>query len=307
MAFMIDAGWMEVLIGAVALVVSIVLYRLAKKRKSLSYEVLSESPLVSISEEIKGNLQVLYNGEPAENIHLLLVKFVNDGNVPIAAADFERPLKLQFKDGSNIISAEKAQVTPENLNPSININGQAITVEPVMLNAGDSFAVRILMSQYGGGFDVDARVLGIKSVEMPSRRDRKLMLRVAEYAVLPLTALTGGALIIMLLASLIEIKNFILPPPPNVKAITADRYVLREREYTRLDASVEPSITGAKYEWSAERGKVFNTPKEGVAEYFAPDAAGPDTVTLKVTDKEGRTGTKSFPIQILPAEPAPTP
>src|SRR5436305_3835778 len=121
MGVLIDAGWIGAIASGVGAIVAIIIFLFSREKKSLSYEILSESPLISISDEIKGSLQVLFNGEPIENVHLFLVKFINDGNVPIAAGDYERQLTIIFTDDSKIISAECVQTIPSNLSPTISI------------------------------------------------------------------------------------------------------------------------------------------------------------------------------------------
>jgi hypothetical protein len=303
MAFLIDAGWVEVIVGALALILSLVIYRLSRKKKSLSYEVLSESPLISISDEIKDSLQVLFNGKPVENIHLLLVKFVNDGNVPVAANDYERPLTLRFKDASTVIFADKIQVTPDNLTPSINISDQNVIVEPIMLNASDSFTIKVLISQYSGKFAVDARVLGIKSIQTPPKSDRKIKITLAAVsaAALVMLAVIGSAV----LGQLSQAKRLLSSGPPHISKINAQGVFLKPGGGTLVTSTISNITRGLKYQWSALRGKVSNTNVDQTIIYNAPDVPGRDIVTLTITDDIGRTDTESIFVTISLDAPPP--
>ena len=257
MAFLIDAGWISAITSVIAIILTLLIYFITRKKKSLSYEVLSESPLISISDEIKSGLQVLYNGKPVENIHLCLIKFMNDGNVPIAANDYERPLTLSFGDPSSLVYVEKMQVTPSNLTLHIDVSGQAITVAPIMLNPGDSFTVKALINQYGGEFDVDARVLGVKSIYTPPKSDRKIKVRLAAVSAvsLVLLAVIGSALLGQLSAA----NRFLFSGPPHISRVNALGVFLRPGGGTLITGSVTNNARVVKYEWGALRGKVSNT------------------------------------------------
>jgi hypothetical protein len=74
----------------VALMVSVTIFFAEKKRKELSYEILSHSEILSATEEIEGKLKILFKGEVVRNVHLLIVKLINSGNTPITSTDYER-------------------------------------------------------------------------------------------------------------------------------------------------------------------------------------------------------------------------
>jgi subtilisin-like proprotein convertase family protein len=172
LSFVGSAEWIGAVASIIAVGLSITLYLLTRKRKALSYEVLSEYPLVSIAAEIKGDLQVLYGGRPVENVHLLLVKFFNSGNVPITSSDFERPITLQLRDKSKVLSAERVKASPDNLNVSLRIEDKVVTVEPALMNGGDFFTAKVLVGQYSGSFHVDARIVGVKSIRVVRRQSQ---------------------------------------------------------------------------------------------------------------------------------------
>src|SRR5688500_12158935 len=84
------------ILGLVALVATIIIYLLQRRKKSLVYEVVTSAPLLSMSDEVKGKVQILYEGSPVQLVHLLIINIFNDGNLGIQASDFERPLVFQF-------------------------------------------------------------------------------------------------------------------------------------------------------------------------------------------------------------------
>ena len=156
--------------SVIAVILTVIIYFLTRKKKVLSYEVLSESSLVSVHDEIKPKLQISYDGNPVENVHLLLLKFINSGNVPITKADFERPITLRLKENSTVLSAVRVKASPDNLTVSIEVGEQLLSFEPVLMNGGDYFTAKILIGQYSGSFNVDARIVGVKSIRVVRRQ-----------------------------------------------------------------------------------------------------------------------------------------
>ena len=77
-------------IALAALVVSIYVFFLQKRRKSVCYQVLTDANLLTIDEEIKGNIKILFDGTPIQNASLVILRITNDGNIPIASTDFRK-------------------------------------------------------------------------------------------------------------------------------------------------------------------------------------------------------------------------
>jgi hypothetical protein len=106
LSLIVDAGWIGAIASLVAVIVTVILFFVARRRKSLSYQVMTENPLISIDDEIKGRLQLLLDDEPVQNVHLLLIKFCNDGNTAISTSDYERPITIKVTGDSKVLSAQ---------------------------------------------------------------------------------------------------------------------------------------------------------------------------------------------------------
>ena len=165
MAFLRDEVWQFIgaFFGLVAIIVTIVLYRTQRRRKALSYEIISRTPLLSIGDEIKGKLQILFDGKPVQDIHLIVLKIINSGNVPIVSTNYERPVNLSFGENSWILTAEVSETDPEDLRATVNIENAKVALEPVLLNGGDSITLKLLVSQLGE-INVDGRIVGVKDI-----------------------------------------------------------------------------------------------------------------------------------------------
>lgn len=165
--FLRDPFWQFV--GAVfalaTLAASVVFYFLQRTRKALSYEVVSRTSLMSVKEEVKGRVQILFDGTPVSDAHMIIMRVTNAGNVPIVPSDFLRPVKFGFGETVQILSAEVMETNPDNIEHSVEVDTGAVMLTPVLLNGGDSITLKVLLAQYEGEIDVDGRIVGVKHVQ----------------------------------------------------------------------------------------------------------------------------------------------
>ncbi len=105
--------------GVITLVLGVVTLYLARRRKLLTYEILSVTPLAAIKDDIGGRVQILFDLEPANDAQLLLVKFTNSGNLPIIFTDYERPVRVVLNKGVRILTAGITEVFPSSLNVTV--------------------------------------------------------------------------------------------------------------------------------------------------------------------------------------------
>ena len=223
-AILRDQVWQFVgaFFGLVAIIVSIVLYRTQRRRKALSYEIISRTSLLSIEDEIKGKLEIFFNGKPVQDVHLIVFKIINSGNVPIVSTDYERPLKLNFGE-AQVLTAEVAETNPNNLQVSVKIEetpfvskGRLVTelqpvtvwgttkvvLEPVLLNSEDSITFKFLVSRLDE-ISVDGRIVGVKDIKATARQAQNLFQSLGGVvAKLGIGALLVGVSIIVLSAVL---------------------------------------------------------------------------------------------------------
>jgi hypothetical protein len=152
-------------VGVTAIIVSIILYLKQRQRKALSYEIVSSIPLLSMEEEVKERLQILFNNKPVQKVYLVIVRIVNSGNVPITSADYEIPVSFCFHEDTKVLTAEISETNPENLRASLVIENTKIILTPILLNSGDSITIKMLVSQFDGQISVDGRIIGVKRIQ----------------------------------------------------------------------------------------------------------------------------------------------
>jgi hypothetical protein len=161
-----DPVWQFIgaVLAAIAIGIAILIYFRQRRRKRLGYQILANTPVLTVDEQIRGKIKVSYEDIPVRNLQLLLLKFSNTGNVPIATADFERPLSISFGSEAKILSSEVIASRPSDLSPSISATGDGIALAPLLLNPNDYFTIKALVSERQGGVSITARIIGVERV-----------------------------------------------------------------------------------------------------------------------------------------------
>jgi hypothetical protein len=306
--YLTDPDWLAAIAAIISIIIVVIVYFAGKAKKSLSYEVLSENPLISIDNEIKGKLQILLDGKPIENVHLLLIRIINDGKVPITANDYERPVTLKFSKSSNILSAEHVGAEPANLVSKPTIHDGIVTLEPVLMNSGDLFTIKVLVGEYTGPVDVDGRIAGVKNICIGRKQGLTTRRRV----------LIASGAAIMLLGAVVLIKASLtdqLPPPPEILSVDADITNLKPNQETNIVAKVN-GTGDLRFQWYAGPGQIEGSGP--VARYSSPSVLNYSTefvqVWVYVTDSWGRQtrapgilSVSGTPQQPTPIKPKPRP
>lgn len=201
-----DPMWqfIGVVIGIIALIITFLFWK-QRQRKALSYEILSNTPLLSIEEKIKGKLQIIFDGNSVENVHLIEVKLVNSGNEPIKPSDYERPINLTFGEDSRVLTSEVIETIPDNLKMELYTDEKSVKLSPILLNGGDSFTLKMIVSQFKIGDDdikVDGRIAGVKKITLPDE-SRLLIILMVSGVLLSIIGFVG-----------LIINKQTTPPPP---------------------------------------------------------------------------------------------
>ena len=166
-----DAIWQFIgaVIGVLAIFASIYIFLRQRSKKSLAYEVITQTELLSIKDEIKGKVQVLFEGQAVQNVHLISMQIFNDGNVSIRASDFERPIRFSFGNRAIVLSADITDVKPKTLKPIMSTESNCIVIDPLLVNSGDAIYITLLLTQHDGTIKLDTRIEGVHEIKSGSR------------------------------------------------------------------------------------------------------------------------------------------
>lgn len=146
-------------------------YTTFRPRKRMAYQVLAQTPLVSVEPDVKDKFQFIYDGQPVIEPYLLLVKITNNGNVPITNSDFVNPISIVFDGQTKIIKAEIIESAPQNLHPTLLIppaisdKKTRVVLEPTLWNHDDYIVVKLILSGfYNREIKVDTRIIGVQEI-----------------------------------------------------------------------------------------------------------------------------------------------
>lgn len=159
----VSIEFFALVVTIITALIPIILYIRTRKKRSLSYDIVSRIPLLSIDKEIGKDLQIFYKEKRVQQMHLIEVNIINSGNVAIKANDFEGKISLNFGNKAQIFTSEITKTNPSNLNPTIKINNNTLFLEPLLLNSGDSISIKSLVENFSEIL-VQGRVVDIKQI-----------------------------------------------------------------------------------------------------------------------------------------------
>jgi hypothetical protein len=153
------------LLAAIAIGLTIVLYRRGKARKAVTC-VLSSTSLVSVRSEARGKIEIVYEGHPVGGVHLVSFSLANSGNVPVVRDDFERALIVELGPGATPLedTIEVKEKRPSDLHPNVYADGSRLILDPLLLNPGDSFSIAALVRDFTGPLTIDGRIAGVSKL-----------------------------------------------------------------------------------------------------------------------------------------------
>lgn len=157
-------NFIAVVVGIVAILLTLLATFIQRQKKALSYEVLSVTPLLNISEKAESKLQVFYEGKIVLQPHLAVLKIQNSGNTSIIEADYAEPVEISFDQGLQLVAAEVINVDPVNLKPSIDVSNNKITLSPLLLNKGDCLEIKAITDKPFKVINVTGRIIGVKRI-----------------------------------------------------------------------------------------------------------------------------------------------
>jgi hypothetical protein len=146
----------------IPIIVSIVIYVLQTRNMELSFEMSSFSEIVKMVDGLE-NMKLTYRGKRVDRLGIISLRITNSGNTPIKKEDFERPLRLVFKERPEVFIPKISRVFPVILSPHINVVDKYVQIEPLLLNPGDNFTLDIITSAKSFGLTIDARIAGLKA------------------------------------------------------------------------------------------------------------------------------------------------
>lgn len=141
---------------------SIYFYRKNKKKKELSYQEISTTPLITqMHKRVSIHIDDI---EVKHNLNLVILKISNSGNEPIRKEDFETDILINFTDyyrTAKVFDAEIYKKSPNDLQCIIynDNSGENLGIKPLLLNPKDKLTVKLLVGDYDK-LELSSRIVG---------------------------------------------------------------------------------------------------------------------------------------------------
>lgn len=173
MKFLRNPTWLTVLLGVLAIAMSLALYFYGRPVKKLRVEILSNSPLVSTNTDMAKELQILYKGVPVQTLSLILLKVANTGTEPIKESDYSEPIRVTMSQSASIGEVTVQETRPDgvDLAPTVSASNQ-VALAKVLLNPGDQAVLRILALNNDATLKITARIVGLSAMDIQSVFER---------------------------------------------------------------------------------------------------------------------------------------
>ena len=149
-----------------------------RTQKGFSYRELSESALIPNKKQAHGKIEILFEGKPVENVRVFEMEMRNSGGKELESKDFYKPVRIVFRDGTEILKAEVTSASSE-FDPEFEILGSDVTLKPVPMNPGDYLTVKVLIiADKKVDAEVRGKIIGVTRLtayEPVVKRRRKLI------------------------------------------------------------------------------------------------------------------------------------
>jgi hypothetical protein len=213
-----DATWqlLGVVLAFASIVVSLVIYSRQRLTKRLQY-VVRTATLLTVDSSIRSHVQVTYDGREIRDLAVLDVRFLNTGSLPVRPEDFVTPIGFSLRDGAELLSAEVVESSPHDLGVRCEVpkTRKFALVHPLLLNRGDGFVLRCLLSGPPEVY-VSARIVGISRIDarVVGSDQRSSSLRPSESStdIAPLLLYGGLYVLLNVLFGSLPASNLLLIP-----------------------------------------------------------------------------------------------
>lgn len=139
--------------------------------------------VVGVSIPASTKISVLRDGKELNDPYSSIIEIRNTGAKPILPSEIEGALNLIVDNDKAIVDAQLIDTSPAALNPSMTVGKQSVSIQPLLLNPGDSFVLSILTENGKPIFAPKFRIAGVSDV--------KILQESARPNLRPLTWLVG--------------------------------------------------------------------------------------------------------------------
>lgn len=156
---MFDTATSLSIVGILVAVAITVYFEWWRKRRRLSYKVISSGNLA----RPHGGVEVIFDGRKVDRVWFISLKLINDGFQPIKAEYFEEPIVLYFLEDEEILTVETIESYPNYFDVEPRLVDNTVEIAPKLFNRGDYVVLHLLVSFNSNriSLDIQSRIEGI--------------------------------------------------------------------------------------------------------------------------------------------------
>jgi hypothetical protein len=118
-----------------------------RTRREISYELLSMSPILNLEDEVKDSkLKITYDSKRVTNVYLTELSVANAGNTAITKADYIDPITIGFGAKSRVLTADKSEARPSELEIGITLEKGRMVLTPCVISRNEFEMFKILVT-----------------------------------------------------------------------------------------------------------------------------------------------------------------
>lgn len=158
--------WVALTATVAGVIVPVWLWRFDLTSRELTISVSSKTALSPILPNKTTDLEISLAGRALADPYSAVIEISNTGSKPILAAEIEGTIDLEVTGGSKLVQAQFLESRPKALSPLMTSTGQRVSIQPLLLNPGDSIKVAVLTESGSPTFLPRARIAGISEPVM---------------------------------------------------------------------------------------------------------------------------------------------
>jgi len=140
-------------------------HQLVKQRgRTLWYRVLVNQPLVTLRDDLIGNLRITVMDRPVKGVHIVAVAFVNAGGTPIRPEDFAEPIIIMVNEGARLLDVLPLQSYHKIVRTDVRFDETNLVIAPVLLNPDEAVGFRLLIEGFKPPLQLSARIAEVGQV-----------------------------------------------------------------------------------------------------------------------------------------------
>ena len=140
---------------------------------SIQAKLISQTALQPDGVGAVSGLKIFSEGLELKAPYLSILEIKNNGAHAIPAAAFEGPLKIWTNEQTKIVRTQITNLYPNTLQPSITLENNALSLQPLLLNSNESISIGLITTGGSPKFSIRARIENVPPIEIENDMQHK--------------------------------------------------------------------------------------------------------------------------------------